>query len=269
MEAVASQRYGRLLGSLEAIVESPALLPEASERARACFPTILARDARRVRRAAKAAHRAAPGPARDVALHEVRKKVKRLRYSAESATPVLGKRAKTLAKRAKSLQDALGAHQDTVASRAWLEDLAGRADGEVAVAFGAGRLHAREEQRARSAERELREGAATAPAEARRHLAPRPGRLNPQASRCLPAAFRDRAVQDVSRPSLHQQLEEVVHGRSRLDLAAGLFHGGEYVLIGEHVVLPPTTPEADYRLRIFTPVRQLANGTRVERVLGL
>ena len=153
-EVVASQRYGRLLGLLEAAVQSPALLPEASKRARSVLPAILARDAKRVRRAAKAAHRLDPGPGRDDALHEVRKKAKRLRYSAEAATPALGKRAKTLAKRAKSLQDALGAHQDTVASRAWLEDLAARADGEDAVAFGAGRLHAREEQRAHSAERE-------------------------------------------------------------------------------------------------------------------
>ena len=154
MEAVASERYGHLLRSLAAVVESPALRPAASRRARTVLPTILQRDARRVTQAAKAAHRADPGPARDLALHEVRKKVKRLRYSAESATPVLGKRAKTLAARAKTLQEALGAHQDTVASRAWLQALAERADGDVAIAFSAGRLHAREEQRARSAERD-------------------------------------------------------------------------------------------------------------------
>ena len=92
-------------------------------------------------------------PTRDEALHEVRKKAKRLRYAAESSTPVLGKRGKRLAKRAKAIQDALGAHQDTVASRAWLEGLASRAHGDAAVAFGAGRLHAREEQRADAAER--------------------------------------------------------------------------------------------------------------------
>ena len=154
MEVVASQRYGRLLGLLAAAVESPALLPDASKKARTVLPTILARDVKRVRRAATTAHRCRPGPVRDEALHEVRKKAKRLRYSAEAAAPVLGKRARKLAKRAKSLQDALGAHQDTVASRTWLEDLAGRADGETAIAFGAGRLHAREEQRAHSAERE-------------------------------------------------------------------------------------------------------------------
>lgn len=154
MAAVASQRYGRLLQMLQSLMDFPALRPRASKRARTVLPTILERDARRVRRAAKAAHRADPGPERDVALHEVRKKVKRLRYSAECAAPVLGKRVNKLASRAQSLQEALGAHQDTVASRAWLQDLAQRSPGEVAVAFGAGRLHAQEEQRARSAERD-------------------------------------------------------------------------------------------------------------------
>jgi CHAD domain-containing protein len=57
-----------------------------------------------------------------------------------------------LATRAKRVQDALGAHQDTVASRAWLEELASRSRSDAAIAFGAGRLHAREEQRAEAAE---------------------------------------------------------------------------------------------------------------------
>jgi CHAD domain-containing protein len=154
MQAVASERYAQLCRSVQAVVESPALSPDGLQQARKVLPGILARDTRRVHRAAKAADRAAPGPDRDGALHEVRKKVKRLRYSAESAAPVLGKRARTLTKRAKAIQDALGAHQDTVASRAWLVDLAARAHGEDAITFGAGRLHAYEEQRAISAERD-------------------------------------------------------------------------------------------------------------------
>lgn len=151
---LSSERFHQLLRSLEAVVESPALLPAASTRARTVLPAILERDLRRVRKAVKAARRADPGPARDLALHEVRKKVKRLRYSAESAAPALGKRAKALATWAKVLQEALGDHQDTVASRAWLQALAEHADGESAMAFSAGRLHAREEGRARSAERD-------------------------------------------------------------------------------------------------------------------
>ncbi len=153
VEAVASERYRRLVRSLDAVIQAPALRPKASKRARKALPKLLERDARRLRRAAKAARRTNGSATRDEALHEVRKKAKRLRYAAESAIPVLGKGGKRLAKRAKKVQDALGAHQDTVASRAWLEELTARADGDAASGFGAGRLHAYEEQRAEAAER--------------------------------------------------------------------------------------------------------------------
>ena len=152
VDAVASERYRQLVRSLDAVIHAPALRAKASGPARKALPKLLERDARRLRRAAKAARRTPGGAARDEPLHEVRKKAKRLRYAAESATPVLGKRAQRLARRAKKVQDALGARQDTVASRAWLQDLAARADGDATIGFGAGRLHAREEQRAEEAE---------------------------------------------------------------------------------------------------------------------
>jgi CHAD domain-containing protein len=152
-DAVASDRYRRLVSSLDAVIRAPALRPKAYKPARKALPRLVARDARRLRRAAAAAGRTHGQAARDEALHEVRKKAKRLRYAAESATPVLGKRGEQLAKRAKKVQDTLGAHQDTVASRAWLEELTQRSGGDAAIAFGAGRLHAREEQRAATAER--------------------------------------------------------------------------------------------------------------------
>jgi len=155
VEAVADERYRQLVRSLDAVIHAPALRSKASRPARKALPQLLERDSRRLRRAARAARRTPSGSARDEALHEVRKKAKRLRYAAESATPVLGRRAERLAKRAKKVQDALGARQDTVASRAWLEGLAARADGDTAITFGAGRLHAREEQRAETAERDF------------------------------------------------------------------------------------------------------------------
>jgi CHAD domain-containing protein len=154
VEAVATERYRRLVRSLDAVIQAPALRPKGSKPALDKLPKLLERDARRLLRAAKAARRTSGGAAREEALHEVRKKAKRLRYAAESTTPLLGERSKRLAKRAKKVQDALGAHQDTVESRAWLEDLASRVDGDAALAFGAGRLHAREEQRAEVAERD-------------------------------------------------------------------------------------------------------------------
>ena len=154
VEAVASERYRRLLRSLDAVIQAPALRRKAFKPARTALPKLLERDTRRLTRAAKAARRTDVRAAHDEALHEVRKKAKRLRYAAESATPVLGKHGKRLAKRVKKVQDALGAHQDTVASRAWLEDLTERAEGDADIAFGAGRLHAREEQRSAAAVRD-------------------------------------------------------------------------------------------------------------------
>ena len=56
------------------------------------LPRLLQRDAKRLRRAVKAIAGAETGQERDLALHEARKKAKRLRYAAESTVPVLGKR---------------------------------------------------------------------------------------------------------------------------------------------------------------------------------
>ncbi len=155
-EAVASERYARLVRSLEAVAAGPPLRARGRRRARSELPRLLERDAKRARRAETAARATDRGPERDLALHEVRKKTKRLRYAAESAQPVLGQRAKRLARRARDVQDALGAHQDTVESRRWLSELAGREAGEPGIAFAAGRLHAREEARATASERDFR-----------------------------------------------------------------------------------------------------------------
>jgi CHAD domain-containing protein len=157
LEVVASERFRHLVRSLDAVVEGPALRPRGARRARQVLPDLLERDARRVRRAVTTARHAVDGDEYDHALHEVRKKAKRLRYSAESARPVLGKRVGRLGKRARALQHSLGAHQDTVASRAWLEGLVTRHGEDAPAAFAAGRLHAREEQRARNAERDYRD----------------------------------------------------------------------------------------------------------------
>ncbi len=155
-EAVRSERYAQLVRSLEAVAAGPPARDRGTRPARTELPRLLSRDAKRVRRAEKASRAVAPGAERDLALHEIRKKAKRLRYAAESARPVLGKRAKKLAKRARDVQDALGAHQDTVESRNWLAALADRAAGNPGTAFGAGRLHAHEEVRADRAEAEFR-----------------------------------------------------------------------------------------------------------------
>jgi CHAD domain-containing protein len=84
------------------------------------------------------ARRAPAGPARDVALHEVRKAAKRARYAAEAAEPVYGKQARRFAKRMKKMQSVLGDHQDSVTARAAAREIGVHAHmaGENAFTFG-------------------------------------------------------------------------------------------------------------------------------------
>jgi CHAD domain-containing protein len=149
--ALDTERYYRLLDALDDLLEAPAWSQVAGSRARKVLPTLVSRQARSLRRAARRAQ-ATDGEDRDVALHTARKKAKRLRYAAESARPFLGAGAGTLAKRAKRAQSALGDHQDSVVARAVLREQGIRAHLEGANAFTFGRLHGLEQQRARAAE---------------------------------------------------------------------------------------------------------------------
>lgn len=149
LAALECERYRGLLGSLDSFAVAPPFTEEAERDARDVLPKLLGRDLRRLRRRARAAERADPGSAhQDQALHDTRKAAKRLRYAAESATPVLGQRAETLASRAKRLQELLGEYQDSVVARLTLRELdagASLAD-ENGITFG--RLHALEQRRA-------------------------------------------------------------------------------------------------------------------------
>lgn len=142
-------RYFRLLDRLEEFLDDPPLLPDAGRPAGRVVPDLLRADLRRVGKRHQAYLAAGDTPGeRDRALHEVRKAAKRLRYSAETAVPVLGSRASTLSARAKALQQLLGEHQDTVVARQVLRDLGVRAHLSGENGFTFGRLHALEEARA-------------------------------------------------------------------------------------------------------------------------
>ncbi len=155
LEALASDRYLRLLAALDDLVDAPPLTDAAAEKARDVLPRLLRRDARRLRRAARGVEESTDAHARDLALHETRKKAKRFRYAAEAATPVLGKRARRLAQRAKAVQQALGLHQDAVVARELLRQAAARAHEDGEDTFTYGRLHALEQWRAHEAERDF------------------------------------------------------------------------------------------------------------------
>lgn len=146
--ALADNRYFRLLDRLDAFTSAPPLSGAAEQPAREGVPRLLQADLKRVRKRHRAVEDAADQPARDLAHHEVRKAAKRLRYAAETARPVFGKRAKRLETRAKRIQQVLGEHQDTVVARATLREIGVRVhlDGENGFTFG--RLHALEQTRA-------------------------------------------------------------------------------------------------------------------------
>lgn len=148
LEALGSTRYFRLLDQLDRFVEAAPTTEEADRPARRELPLLLTRELRRFRKRARAVASTTDAEQRELALHEVRKAAKRLRYAAESASPVLGDGADALARLASSAQDILGSHHDSVVARDILRTLGVQAhlNGENGFTFG--RLHAIEEVRA-------------------------------------------------------------------------------------------------------------------------
>lgn len=149
--ALESARYYRLLDALDDLVAGLPGFPGASAPASE-VRRLVRRDWKRLRREVAAAERARGTERRDPALHEARKKAKRLRYAAESAIPVDPKKATRMAKAAEAVQEALGDHQDTVVARSRLRSLAMTAHLSGENAFTFGRLHALEQWRAARSE---------------------------------------------------------------------------------------------------------------------
>src|SRR3984957_6841799 len=102
LAAMRSPRYFRLLDALETLVTTT---PDPGSG-----PVAVAAAGKKVRRAAKPARRAADDDL-DEAIHRIRKRAKRLRYTAAA----IG--SKKVSKRAKKLQSLLGDHQDSVVRR--------------------------------------------------------------------------------------------------------------------------------------------------------
>jgi len=152
----ADPRYLRLLDDLD-VLAAGSPFAEADEDA---VRKRLRKEWRRLRRRSRAAQvRPADGPAAETALHETRKAAKRARYAVETALPLLGAEARETAALAEQVQDALGAHRDTLLTRALLRELGVQAhlDGDNGFTFG--RMHALEEARgdaASAAYRDLR-----------------------------------------------------------------------------------------------------------------
>lgn len=152
-DALNGSRYFRLLDALEDFLADPPLARRADRPAGEEAVRLLQRDRRRLAARATLAASADAGH-HDPALHEVRKAAKRLRYAAESATPVLGERAESLTETCTALQDVLGEYQDSTVSRATLAALQAAADRDAETPGAFDRLSALEAERARALEPE-------------------------------------------------------------------------------------------------------------------
>ncbi|WIM89250.1 CYTH and CHAD domain-containing protein [Candidatus Mycobacterium wuenschmannii] len=143
LAAMRLPRYFRLLDLLDALVARAPV--EHSEPAQATVATV----GKKVRKAAKKAEHTHAGPDRDEAIHRIRKRAKRLRYTADATG------AKKVSKRAKKLQSLLGDHQDSVVSREHLAQQAEAAHAAGEDTFTYGLLYQREADLAVESRRQL------------------------------------------------------------------------------------------------------------------
>ncbi|TDD57121.1 CYTH and CHAD domain-containing protein [Kribbella antibiotica] len=146
LAALESERYFRLLDTLDQLIAEPPLTGDNRKAAKQ-LPELLDYDKHRMRKAVRRAQKAETAEEQDHELHEVRKNAKRLRYAGESVVPVLGDEGSLLATRAEEVQEILGDFQDSVVSRELLRELAVQVQLEGGNAFTFGRLHALEEAR--------------------------------------------------------------------------------------------------------------------------
>ncbi|MFI6933076.1 CHAD domain-containing protein [Streptomyces sp. NPDC050287] len=150
-----SARYLTLLDTLDALIAHPPLREAAGKKPGKVIAGAVRRDFGKVAGLVGEALELSPGPERDIAVHEARKRTKRTRYAAEAATLALGAPARDLAKAMKSLQSLLGDHQDSVMARQTLRELSAVAHAAGESAFTYGLLYGREERRAAAVEAEL------------------------------------------------------------------------------------------------------------------
>jgi CHAD domain-containing protein len=117
--AMDSRRLVRLTSSLERFLRN-GRSPSAHVAILEAAPEVVAHGYRKV--VAIGDHIKGGSPPQ--ALHALRIRTKRLRYTVEFIEPIYSKPARTYAKRLIALQDVLGAHQDDVVAIATLRDIA-------------------------------------------------------------------------------------------------------------------------------------------------
>ena len=156
LSALDGEHYTQLRSALDDLLARPPVTTRAARPARKELPPLVARSAKRLKRAvATATDSGAPAAERDIAVHSARKAGKRLRYATEVARPAVGAKAKRFAKALKGFQSALGEHQDTVVARETLRELGAQSHPARKNGFSFGVLHGRAAARAAQIEEEL------------------------------------------------------------------------------------------------------------------
>jgi CHAD domain-containing protein len=146
LTAMRSTRYFRLLDRLDELVAAERPVTESGE---APAPVNVDTAYKKVRKAAKAAKAAATPEEHDEILHRIRKRAKRLRYTAAATG------SGPVAERAKRIQTLLGDHQDSVVSRTHLLEQADAAQAAGDETFTYGLLYEREHDLATRATEQL------------------------------------------------------------------------------------------------------------------
>ena len=122
--------------------------PSPDARAADALPAVVGAQWRSLRKRVRKAGRRPS----DRDLHRIRIRAKQLRYAAEAAAPVVGKRATTLASAAQRIQTTLGEHHDAVRAEEELMSLAEGLPPAAAFAAGAHSSRIRADQEARRRE---------------------------------------------------------------------------------------------------------------------
>ncbi|WP_407665321.1 CYTH and CHAD domain-containing protein [Mycolicibacterium stellerae] len=141
-----SEHYFRLLDGLDALVAAEALTPTPG--ARQLAEATIADGYKHVRKRVKAAAAADAGD-HDLALHQIRKSAKRLRYTAAATGQM------KVSEAAKEIQTLLGDHQDSVVSRVHLAEQANEAHTAGEDTFTYGLLYHQEADLAAQCEQQL------------------------------------------------------------------------------------------------------------------
>ena len=152
LESLDSDRYFRLLDSIDSFVADPRLSNSASGAATSVLSGLVDSRIHALFAAMRAADETTDRSRHDLALHEVRKAAKEVRYGAELLLPIKPNRARRLAKIAKRVQDTLGEQHDSVVARNTVERLAAAAFLVGENTFTYGRLHRTEQDLGEDAE---------------------------------------------------------------------------------------------------------------------